>query len=167
MRFSTVCCSILLAANGGLIHVEAQQPSSATREVSGATNPELIPDDQALGSLFSRVGDGKGAPPWESRIAFLRDSGLNDSKCEIVVNSANRYLSAFKAAQLRMDMARREKQSPAAKQLLFSKDSQDLNRLWREVTESMATELGKEDYDKLKSFVDRKIKPNLTLVVPQ
>lgn len=145
----------------------AQDVPPGMREISGAKNPELIPEDQALGALFSRVGDGKGVSSWESRVFFLRESGISEQKAGLIIHQANRYLAEFTSAQERMSELKRKKPPPAEVKDLFEKDSTELKKLWADVKDKICTGLGSADYEKLKAFLDRRIKPDLTLVVPE
>jgi hypothetical protein len=131
--------------------VVGQTPGPRTAQP--ATQPEVDPEDAALGDLFPRIADGKGAGTWESRMEFLRKTGISEPKAALVIRVANRYMGEFSAAQNRMDLLKRANAGWAERKPVYEKDAAALKALWDQGKRELAEGLGKEDYQKLRAFL--------------
>lgn len=158
--------SVLLLFLACTAHALAQEVPVGTKEFSGATYPELIPDDNALVTLYSVIADRPGASTRDNRVGYLKGTGLPREKQETIVDEASRYWVVLTKAQQRLRQMKDEKRSREEIATQRGTGLKEIMKALEESKKTLQTELGQDGYKKLQAFIDSNIKPNMTLVKP-
>lgn len=145
---------------------QSQSPSpSAETIISGAKNPELIPDIEAWKMFFLTMSESSAGLNRDDRIGYLTPSRLSKSEILIVIDAANSHRRLVNEVLRKYQSGKAASPKPINREtwLQISAPFSEIGPDAEKQRKWLESELNRDAYQKLAAFVNTKVKSEITM----